>query len=63
MRGPSCDKAIANVTRSQRMMDAGSRFLQALSEADLDRDGKISLLEFRAAFVEVGSWKEKCFWL
>jgi Ca2+-binding EF-hand superfamily protein len=35
------------------MCNAAKRFLMALKESDLDRDGEISIEEFKKAFVEV----------
>ncbi|ELT93006.1 hypothetical protein CAPTEDRAFT_220516 [Capitella teleta] len=51
-RAKCCDKAIESYAKSNQLYDAGNRFLLGLREADLDRDGEISIQEFRDAFVD-----------
>lgn len=47
------DKVLKVQNERQQAFEAGKRLLAALKDADLNRDGTISLEEFRKTFVQV----------
>ena len=56
-RGTEVDKILRLVADRQQAFEAGRRFLEALQEADLNRDGFISLDEYKKTFIHVGIWR------
>ena len=52
-RGAACDVILANNRRRDELLHAGQRLLSTLRDADVDRNSRVSLEEFKNAFNKV----------